>query len=270
MCPGLTRRRAVAVVGLVAFVVLAISCFAVRHFKGNVLGLAIADEVGHLATGLLVLLALAPQATMAFWAGLLGASVLIDLDHIPDMLGSDWLTRGTPRPYPHSLSTIVVVLVVAALVKGRLRSALFGVALGLAAHFVRDLAEGSTGVSLLWPITPAQQRLPLAAYLVLALVLVLIAIARAGRSPSQTILASAPHESGASRERSLYRSSQKEKDMTDGGIDETKGRAKEAAGSLTNDQSLKNEGKVDKATGSIKDKVGGAADKVKDVVNPRN
>ncbi len=53
-------------------------------------------------------------------------------------------------------------------------------------------------------------------------------------------------------------------------VDEAKGRVKEAAGDLTNDQSLKNEGKVDKASGSIKDKVGDAADKVKGAVNPKD
>jgi uncharacterized protein YjbJ (UPF0337 family) len=51
-------------------------------------------------------------------------------------------------------------------------------------------------------------------------------------------------------------------------LDDAKGRVKEAAGDLTDDQSLKNEGKVDKATGKVKDTVGDAADKVKDVVNP--
>ncbi|MEA2293983.1 MAG: hypothetical protein QOE86_1622 [Solirubrobacteraceae bacterium] len=56
----------------------------------------------------------------------------------------------------------------------------------------------------------------------------------------------------------------------DGKVDEGKGRVKEAAGSLTDDHSLKNEGKVDRASGSIKDKVGDAADKVKDVVNPKD
>ena len=56
--------------------------------------------------------------------------------------------------------------------------------------------------------------------------------------------------------------------MTDGTKDEGKGRLKEAAGSLTGDDSLKNEGKVDRATGTVKDAVGGAADKAKDVVNP--
>jgi uncharacterized protein YjbJ (UPF0337 family) len=52
--------------------------------------------------------------------------------------------------------------------------------------------------------------------------------------------------------------------------DDAKGRVKEAAGDLTGDQDLKNEGKVDKATGKVKDTVGDAADKVKDVVNPND
>jgi uncharacterized protein YjbJ (UPF0337 family) len=54
--------------------------------------------------------------------------------------------------------------------------------------------------------------------------------------------------------------------MGDGNLDEAKGRVKEAAGDLTDDDSLKNEGKVDKTTGSVKDKVDDAADKVKDAV----
>ena len=53
-----------------------------------------------------------------------------------------------------------------------------------------------------------------------------------------------------------------------GKVDDAKGRAKEAAGSLTDNKSLKNEGKVDKASGKVKDAVGGASDKLKDVVNP--
>jgi uncharacterized protein YjbJ (UPF0337 family) len=56
--------------------------------------------------------------------------------------------------------------------------------------------------------------------------------------------------------------------MGDGTTDDLKGRIKEAGGDLTGDDSLKNEGKVDQATGTIKDKVGDAADAVKDVVNP--
>ena len=58
--------------------------------------------------------------------------------------------------------------------------------------------------------------------------------------------------------------------MADGTTDNAKGRVKEAAGDLTGDQSLKNEGKVDKASGSVKDAVGGAADKLKDAVNTKH
>lgn len=47
--------------------------------------------------------------------------------------------------------------------------------------------------------------------------------------------------------------------------DEMKGRVKEAAGDLTNDDDLKEEGKVEQFTASVKDKVDDAADKVKDV-----
>jgi uncharacterized protein YjbJ (UPF0337 family) len=53
--------------------------------------------------------------------------------------------------------------------------------------------------------------------------------------------------------------------MSDGKADELKGRAKEAVGDLTDDDSLKAEGKVDRAEGSTKDKIDDAADKVKDV-----
>ena len=49
-------------------------------------------------------------------------------------------------------------------------------------------------------------------------------------------------------------------------IDEAKGRTKEAAGDLTDDEGLKREGKVDRAVSSIKDKVDDTADKVKDKI----
>jgi uncharacterized protein YjbJ (UPF0337 family) len=45
--------------------------------------------------------------------------------------------------------------------------------------------------------------------------------------------------------------------------DEAKGRLKEAAGSLTGDDDLKREGKVDKATGKAREGLDKVADKVK-------
>ncbi len=54
--------------------------------------------------------------------------------------------------------------------------------------------------------------------------------------------------------------------MGDGSADDAKGRVKEATGTLTGDDELKNEGKVDQASGTVKDKVGDASDKAKDVL----
>ena len=50
-------------------------------------------------------------------------------------------------------------------------------------------------------------------------------------------------------------------------MEDLKGRAKEAAGDLTDDDSLKREGKVDQASAKVKETVGDVADKVKDAVN---
>jgi uncharacterized protein YjbJ (UPF0337 family) len=51
-----------------------------------------------------------------------------------------------------------------------------------------------------------------------------------------------------------------------GNTDEAKGRVKEAAGDLTGDKSLKNEGKADRAAGKAKDAVDAGTDKVKDAL----
>ena len=49
-------------------------------------------------------------------------------------------------------------------------------------------------------------------------------------------------------------------------IDEAKGRTKEAAGDLTGDDKLKREGKVDRASSSVKDKIDDVTDKVKEKI----
>lgn len=110
------------------------------------------DEIAHFLTMLIVLWALGPRVWKRFGVPALAASVLIDLDHVPQYLGHDFLTQGTPRPYPHSLLTIVVVLVAAALWRRR-RDLLLGIALGLVVHLWRDLSEYGSGVALLWPFS---------------------------------------------------------------------------------------------------------------------
>jgi uncharacterized protein YjbJ (UPF0337 family) len=52
-----------------------------------------------------------------------------------------------------------------------------------------------------------------------------------------------------------------------GTTDDLKGRVKEAAGSLTDDDDMKREGKTDRAAGSVKDKLEGAKDWVEDKVD---
>ena len=59
--------------------------------------------------------------------------------------------------------------------------------------------------------------------------------------------------------------------MSNSNIDEAKGRVKEAAGDLTDNDDLKREGKADQAAANVKegvekvaDKAGDAVDKVKD------
>lgn len=52
-----------------------------------------------------------------------------------------------------------------------------------------------------------------------------------------------------------------------GTSDDLKGRAKEAAGALTDDDDLKREGKTDRAAGKAKDKLSDAKDWVEDKVD---
>ncbi|MDQ1502114.1 MAG: hypothetical protein QOI86_5454 [Actinomycetota bacterium] len=50
-------------------------------------------------------------------------------------------------------------------------------------------------------------------------------------------------------------------------MDEAKGRIKEAAGDITDDDDMKREGKADRLGATIKEKAGEVVDKAKDVVN---
>jgi inner membrane protein len=131
------------------------------------------DEVAHLLTTLLVFWTLGSRARERFLVPALVASVAIDIDHIPGRLGIDWLTVGTPRPYTHSLLTIVVVLAAAAAWRRR-RDLLLGVAIGLAIHFWRDMAEGGSGVALLWPFSDHSFQCPHGVYVAVMAAFVLI------------------------------------------------------------------------------------------------
>lgn len=51
--------------------------------------------------------------------------------------------------------------------------------------------------------------------------------------------------------------------------EDMKGRIKEAAGDITRDKNLKREGKIDQASAATKKAIDGAADKAKDVIDPK-
>jgi uncharacterized protein YjbJ (UPF0337 family) len=55
--------------------------------------------------------------------------------------------------------------------------------------------------------------------------------------------------------------------MADHKVEDLKGRAKEAAGDLTTNDDMKREGKMDRASSSIKDKADDVNDKVEDAVD---
>lgn len=160
---------------LVAAAVTIGVCDEVRTLVGaGILSDGLLDEAAHLATGVLVVSALA-RGSRSLVAAVLASSVLIDLDHVPQYLGADWLTHGTVRPYPHCLLTLVVVAALAA-PRSRLRPLALGALLGLAAHFFRDLAEPNSGIALLWPVSRETFSLPYAAYAALMLLLLVSAL----------------------------------------------------------------------------------------------
>jgi len=138
------------------------------------------DEIAHLLTGALVLAALRGVSTRSFAIGLLAASVLIDLDHVPGSLGLDWITNGTDRPYTHSV--VVIAIAGLAAVRWCERSALLtGVVIGLAMHLFRDLAESSSGVALAWPWSSYSSTLPHWSYLLAMGVILTVALWRSLR-----------------------------------------------------------------------------------------
>jgi LexA-binding, inner membrane-associated putative hydrolase len=157
---------------------------------------ALLDEPAHAATGVLALgtLALA-LGTLALRVDLpvmlavLGGSLLIDLDHVPALLGSDLLQHGTPRPYTHSLLTVVVVAAAVCVVPGHARKLSIAGVLALVLHLFRDMAEpGGPGVALLWPLSDRAYVLAYVWYAAALGLLVMFALTRriaAARAPRQ-------------------------------------------------------------------------------------
>lgn len=162
---------------LLAVALLVSSDWASRMAGDSVFPGGPVDECAHFTTMVLVLWSWGPALTRRLMLGALAACVAIDLDHVPDRLGAPLLTAGTPRPYTHSLLTVALVLVAAALWPRR-RDLWLGVAAGLVVHFWRDLSESGAGVALLWPVSRAA---PTLAHWTYALIVGAIVLVVAGR-----------------------------------------------------------------------------------------
>jgi inner membrane protein len=136
------------------------------------------DEIGHLLTAAIILLALPLSGwRIAPWA-LLGA-VAIDADHIPlYTFASDFSVGG--RPPTHSLLTVLVLLSVAGSGPPAVRIPCAGLALGVCLHFVRDVSTGP-GLPLIWPVSDVAVRWPYAAYTAILGLAMVAAIARLWR-----------------------------------------------------------------------------------------
>jgi inner membrane protein len=174
------RRRGLSPAGLVAAAVLfGLADYGDTQAHTTVL-IGLCDETAHVLTTLLVLWAIGGVLYDRLLIPAIVASVAIDLDHIPAELGDDFWTRGTPRPYTHSLATIVVVLAVAAVWRRR-REVLIAVAVGLAIHFWRDMAEPGSGVALMWPLSDASWSLSQLSYLIVMAGAVAFGLARSLR-----------------------------------------------------------------------------------------
>ncbi len=125
------------------------------------------DEPAHLATSLLVLLAVLGPARLrrhrAATATMCAASVLIDVDHLP--LYVDFpidVAVAEGRPFTHSLSS-VAALTGLAVASHRRRSLFAAAAVGVGLHFVRDIATGP-GLPAWWPWEQRNRSLPYALY----------------------------------------------------------------------------------------------------------
>jgi hypothetical protein len=155
---------------------------------------ALLDEVAHVQTGMAIL-AVWSRPGRGFAGGLLAGSVLLDLDHVPELLGIRILRTKGLRPAPHSLGTLLLLLGAAR--AGSQVAA--GTAAGVAGHLVRDLATGTNRVPLLWPLSKKPFAIPYPAYAAAFAALAGAGAATRGRTGYRQRTDSAPTTDGHSR-----------------------------------------------------------------------
>jgi inner membrane protein len=144
--------------------------------------LAVLDESAHLMTAALILATL-PRAVVKLWPWVLASAVAIDVDHLPIYLGASRFTVDGGRPPSHSLALVLLLLAGAA--RPALRKPLLGLAAGVSAHIVRDMATGP-GVPLLWPLLQENLLIPYPVYAGLMVVSMVGATVRQFQRPLVT------------------------------------------------------------------------------------
>ncbi len=153
------------------------------------LAYALVDEPAHLATCAIALLALAALTgsplTRRFAVAALVASTAIDVDHLPHYLGSQLLMGSAlPRPYTHSLLLVALLLVLGWALRSGRREVALGIAFGVAAHLLRDLATGP-GVPFFWPFSRSAVSIPYAVYAATLLLATATVAVTARRRPAR-------------------------------------------------------------------------------------
>jgi hypothetical protein len=135
------------------------------------------DEFAHAATAVALLSAL-PAQDRDFERGFAAGSILLDVDHLPELWNQRWLRPRGVRPLPHTLALPAFLLAHAMRRSNRVA---LGAATGLGGHLLRDLATGKTAVPLLWPLTRRPFSVRYRKYAAVMAVLVAVGEARRAR-----------------------------------------------------------------------------------------
>jgi membrane-bound metal-dependent hydrolase YbcI (DUF457 family) len=154
----MTRSHALVRIGAIPVVaaLAAIACADLIAWRvsPSIGAWGVLDETAHAATAFIVLAAFGTRFRRRTVLAVVVGAVVLDVDHIPGLVGWHFLDDGAPRPYTHSLLGAAIALAVALAVARRVGPLALAVWGAIALHLWRDLAEpDGPGVSLLWPLT---------------------------------------------------------------------------------------------------------------------
>jgi inner membrane protein len=159
------RPWAAAVLCAGGLVLIGLLDLALQARRWSVPMTALLDEPAHVLTAGLLLCAFLPWRARATAPWALAGAVLIDLDHLPLYLWGALTADDSGRPVFHSVATVLALACAGVMSRGRFRTALTGLSLGIGLHLVRDLGTGP-GVPLWWPVEAHSVRVPYLAYFV--------------------------------------------------------------------------------------------------------